>query len=146
LIHPRESGAYPAVEGLFTWPSESPQLIAGHCDGCGTPFFPLFAELHRPNCPGGPLRRLLLSKQGTLLTFTVHQYRPPPPFRAPDPFVPFPIGVVGVPEGLAVPGQIIGCSVDGLAIGMPVEIVIGTLYVDEDGREALTWQLRPVEV
>jgi uncharacterized protein len=55
------------TEGLFTWPSEEPSLIASRRDG----------ELSFPARPGD--ETVLLSRRGTLWGFTTQQFRPPSP-------------------------------------------------------------------
>ncbi len=140
-----EQRRIPAVEGLFTWPSESPRLIGGRCNGCGTYFFPSFALFHKPDCEGGPVEEVLLASRGKLVSYTVQYYPPPPPYVAPDPFPPMPIGTVELPEGLQIPGQITGCKIEDLRTGIDVEIVIDDLFVDEEGNQLLTWKFRPLQ-
>jgi uncharacterized OB-fold protein len=133
----------PAVEGLFTWPSEAPALIASHCLGCGTHAFPYYSTCINPACRDKRVEKTTLSRKGTLWTYTVHHYRPPPPFVAPEPFVPFAIGVVELPEGLKVVGMLTTTDPASLRIGAPMELVIDTLNVDAAGNELLTWKFAP---
>ena len=55
------------ADGLFTWPSEEPRLIASWRDGM----------LSFPARPGE--EQVLLSRRGTLWGFTTQQFRPPAP-------------------------------------------------------------------
>ena len=44
----------PMVEGLFTWPSDEPRLIASRCKKCGTVAFPKFPICNNPDCDKAP--------------------------------------------------------------------------------------------
>ena len=136
---------YPAIDGLFTWPSEEPRLIGVRCDDCGTLSFPKSAELHRPNCPGETVSEMLFSRRGTLVSWTVQRYAPPPPYVSdPATFQPFAIGTVALPEGIQIPGQLTGIDIDDDEDGIEVELVVDTLYEDDEGCQVLTWKFAPV--
>ena len=134
----------PIVEGLFTWPSDEPHLIGGRCKTCGTYFFPRNYVTHRPDCNNEELEEVLLNKKGKLRSYTWEHYPPPPPFKGPDPFVPFGIGLVELPEGINVVGIMSGCEFEDMKIGMDVELVVEKQYTDEQGNEFLTWKFRPI--
>ena len=58
------------------------------------------------------------SGRGTIHTFTViHQYGMPP-FRDELPYV---VAMVELPEGPFIMGNVTGCDVDDVHVGMPVE-------------------------
>jgi len=65
---------------------------------------------------------------------------------APDPFVPFAIAAVELgEERLIVLGQVAaGIDVARLRVGMPMELVLETLY-SEGETDKLVWKWRPVE-
>lgn len=132
----------PEIEGLFTWPSDEMHLIAGTCQTCGSRFFPKFYQQHAPGCKQRQVVDMILSNKGELKSFTIHHYPPPPPCVDMSPYA---IGLVEFPEGIQVPGIITGCEFDTLKIGMHVDVVKGTLLVDESGTEHLTWMYRPLE-
>jgi uncharacterized OB-fold protein len=134
----------PEVDGLFTWPSTEPRLIAGRCSECDSYFFPSYAELHRPNCSGGPVEQTTLSRTGVVVSYTVQRYRPPEPFVAPDPFEPMPMATVAFPEGIQVPGMLTGIALTDLRVGIEVEVCAVPLYTDPAGVEALTYAFLPV--
>ena len=136
----------PEVDGLFTWPSGAPQLIAGKCGECESYFFPSHAELHRPNCSGGPVEQATLSRTGVVVSYTVQRYRPPEPFIAPEPFQPMPMATVAFPEGIQVPGMLTGIAIDELRVGIEVEVSLIPLYVDAAGVTALTYAFLPVAI
>lgn len=137
--------AQPEVEGLFTAAEDGVRLVAGRCSECESYFFPSHAALHRPNCSGGPIETTTLSPRGTLVSFTVQRYAPPPPFVAPDPYEPMPMGTVAFPEGLQVPGMLTGIGADDLRVGIEVEVTEAPLYVADDGTPRLTWKFQPVQ-
>ncbi len=83
-----------------------------------------------------------MSRRGKLWSYTV-QYYPPPPFRAPEPFVPFGIGLIELPEKIRVLGMLTESDPDKLKIGMEVELVLDKLYED-NGKEVITWKFRPI--
>ncbi|MBI4294679.1 MAG: OB-fold domain-containing protein [Chloroflexi bacterium] len=134
----------PAVEGLFTWPSDEPRLIGARCKSCGEFFFPKSFPTHNPTCKNRELEEVLLSRRGKLWSYTVHHYPPPPPFMAPKPFVPFGIASVELPEGIKVLGMTTDCVPEKLKIGTEMEMVVEKLYEDKDGNEVMGWKFRPV--
>ena len=134
----------PSIEGLYTWPSDAPQLIGGRCKSCGTYFFPRFYVVHKPGCKERELEDVLYSRKGKLISYTVQHYPPPPPFKSTDPFVPYGIGLVELPEGINVLGIMTGCAIEDLKTGIEVELVVETLYVDEEGNDRLSWKFKPV--
>jgi hypothetical protein len=83
-----------------------------------------------------------LSPRGTLWTYTVQYYKPPPPARLDEPFTPYGIGLVDLPEGIRIMGMISSDDPESLRIGHEMELVIETLYHDVDGSEVLTWKFR----
>ena len=63
---------------------------------------------------------------------------------APKPFVPFPIGEVEFPEGIAIIGQMVGRKYEDLKIGMEVEMVVDKLFEDDHGNEVVGWKFLPI--
>ena len=78
-------------------------------------------------------------------SYTDAQYQPPPPYVPPtDPFEPFALAAVELPEGLVVLGQVAaGYGVADLRVGQEAELVVETLYADDDG-ERTVWRWKPV--
>lgn len=136
----------PIQDGLFTWPSESPQLIASRCTACGELTFP--RQDSCPACTSRQVEERLLSTRGTLWTFTVQHFPPPsPPYVGPaDPatFVPLGVGYVELPEGIRVEGHLTENDVTKLAIGMPMQLVIEPFATDEDGGTLMKFAFSPV--
>ena len=134
----------PAVAGLFQLDGGELRLIGGKCPNCGSVFFPKFNQMHKPDCGKGGADEILLSRTGTLKSYTVHHYAPPPPFVKADPFVPFAIGLVSLPEGIDVVGMLTGVDTGALKTNINVELVAEKITEDEDGNELVTWKFRPV--
>jgi uncharacterized OB-fold protein len=135
----------PAVEGWFT-AGDAPALLGTRCTTCGTFFFPREEAFCRnPDCRGRTFDEVQLSRRGRIWSFTDNRYQPPPPYVSPDPFVPYAIAAVELEaERIVVLGQLeAGVDASGLRAGQEVELVIGTLYEDDD-HEYLVWKWRPV--
>lgn len=126
----------PVAEGVFTWPSDEPQLIASERDGF----------LTFPAVPGETER--LLSRRGRLWAFTTQQFRPPsPPYDGNDTaetFVPYAIGYVEIPGELLVQGRFIESDPAKLVIGMEMELVVVPYTTRPDGTEVLTYAFASV--
>ena len=84
-------------------------------------------------------------------SYTDAQYQPPPPYIPPtDPFEPFALAAVELPEGMVVLGQVAdGYGVADLHVGAEVELVVETLSDDERrrrsgaGSRSPSWARRP---
>jgi uncharacterized OB-fold protein len=135
----------PIAEGLFTWPSESPQLIASRCETCGEVAFPSQASC--PACTGSTTKEILLSRRGRLWTWTVQRFPPPtPPFKGDtEHFVPFGVGYIELPEGVRVEARLSTHKASDLEIGMEMELVLEKFLDGEDGSEQMTFAFQPVE-
>lgn len=137
--------ATPAIEGWFTTGPE-PALLGSRCTTCGTVFFPRAEGFCRnPACAGEAFEELPLSRRGRVWSYTDAQYQPPAPYvPAADPYVPFALAAVELPEGLVVLGQVAeGYGVADLSVGAEVELVVERLYTDESG-ERTSWKWKPV--
>ena len=55
----------PIAEGVFTWPSDDPQLIGSRCADCSATTFPRQSVC--PRCSGTAMSDLLLPRRGTLV-------------------------------------------------------------------------------
>ena len=135
----------PAVEGWFTTEGE-PALLGSRCRTCGTYAFPRETFFCRnPACDGTEFDQVPLSRRGTVWSYTDARYTPPAPYVAADPYVPFCIAAVELAdEKMVVMGQVVGdVTVDDLAVGDPVELVVEVLYEDDD-HEYLVWKWRPL--
>jgi uncharacterized protein len=136
----------PVLEGWFTLDEVAPALLGSRCTTCGTWAFPAEQSFCRnPKCESTEFEVVELSRRGTVWSYTDARYQPPPPYVAADPYVPFALAAVELAaEKMVVMGQVVpGVSVDDLSVGDEVELVLDTLYEDDD-HEYLVWKWRPV--
>jgi len=137
--------ATPAIEGWFTT-GPDPALVGTRCTTCETVYFPRASGFCRnPGCSGEEFAEVELSRRGTIWSYTDAQYQPPPPYvPSTDPYVPFALAAVELPEGLVVLGQVAeGYGVADLRVGAEAEVVVETLYSDETGERTI-WRWKPV--
>ena len=132
----------PVAAGLFEGTGSAARLIGTRCTSCGTHYFPKTLSCRNPQCLEKATQDVLLSREGTLYSYTVQHYQPPALFRMAD-WAPYAIGSVELPEGLRVMGILTGCEPASLTIGMAVELTVETLYLDEQGREVQTYKFQP---
>jgi len=135
----------PAIEGWHTMDAE-PHLIGTQCEACGTYFFPKQSDYCRnPNCDSTDFREVELSRTGRIWSYTNACYKPPPPFVAQEPFVPYAIAAVELDkEKMVVLGQVIeGLTVADLKVGMPMELVLEPLHETENDIK-VTWKWQPL--
>lgn len=135
----------PAIEGWFT-AGDPPTLTGTRCTTCASVYFPPTSGFCRnPACNGEEFETAALSPRGRVWSYTDAQYQPPAPYiPATDPYEPFALAAVELPEGIVVLGQVAhGYGVDDLKVGAEVELVIETLYTDDDGDRTI-WRWKPV--
>jgi uncharacterized OB-fold protein len=133
------------VEGWFSLDEDHPALLGTRCQACGSYFFPRETTFCRnPGCGGTAFDEVPLSRRGRLWSFTNNCYAPPAPYVVQEPFVPYAIAAVELErEKMVVLGQVArGSDVSDLRAGMEMELVLDTLYEDED-REYVVWKWRP---
>lgn len=124
------------AEGLFTWPSDAPQLIGSEREGV----------ISFPSRPGEARR--LLGRTGTLWSFTTQQFRPPsPPYDGDDTaqsFQPYAVGYVELPGELLVQARLTEVDPERLRIGQHMELTVVPYTTRPDGTEILTFAFAPV--
>ena len=133
----------PVAEGVFTWPSDDPRLIGSRCTACGIVTFP--AQASCPRCPSTEMAEHLLPRQGRLWAWTTQEFPPPsPPYAGPtgDDFVPYAVGYVELGDEVRVETRL--TQMQGLRIGMDVELALVPFRRDEAGNEVVTFAFRPV--
>jgi uncharacterized OB-fold protein len=139
------ASATPVIEGWFTTGPE-PTLLASRCTSCDSVFFPPTEGFCRnPRCDGDEFEETALSRRGAVWSYTDAQYQPPPPYvPATDPYVPFALAAVELPERIVVLGQLAeGYGVGDVHVGSEVELVVETLHTDETGERTI-WRWKPV--
>lgn len=136
----------PVAEGLFEWPSEETRVQASRCGACAFITFPALDAC--PSCGSDTVTPTLLSRHGTLWTWTRQRFQPKnPPYIGREPakeFVPYGVGFIELPEG-RIEARIAGPIEQELRIGMAMELTVVPFATDEDGTEVLTYAFRPTE-
>ncbi len=135
----------PFLDGWFAQDETGAHLVGTRCTSCGTYYFPGQTRFCRnPACGGEQFEEVQLSRTGRLWSFTDACYKPPEPFIAPEPFVPFAIAAVELDrEKMIVLGPVVaGIGVDALQVGMEMELVIETLSETATERH-LSWKWKP---
>jgi uncharacterized OB-fold protein len=135
----------PAAPGWFTMDEGAPELVGTRCTSCGATFFPREnAFCRNPACAGNAFEEVRLSRRGRLWSATDNHYAPPPPFVSKEPFEPYAIAAVELErEKMVVLGQVVpGVDARALEVGQEMELVLGTLYEDDEN-EYLVWKWRP---
>ena len=133
----------PFVEGHFTWPSEDPRLLGSQCRQCETAVFPRSFTCPNPECSSRKVEDVEFDRVGTLASFTVVRYPPPPPFVASDPFTPFAIAEVEFANGVQVVGPVPAEDGFDFELGQQMETIVGRYYIDEEGQEIVGWMFKP---
>ena len=110
------------------------------CKGCGAVYLSSRRACSRCFAQGS-FEEIPLSRRGALWVYSiVHQSSPGVP-------VPYVVGVVDLPEGIAVRCNIIDVAPDParLRFGMPVEMTTGVSQQDREGNDVVAFYFRPVE-
>ena len=134
----------PVAEGLFTQSVDGPRLLGSQCATCGTPYFPRSTVCHNPECGKSQMEDASFGPRGTLWSCAIQNYPPPAPARYEEPYTPYALGMVDMPEGLRVLGRISTDDPEGVEVGTEVELVLERLYLDENGDEVITWKFKPI--
>lgn len=132
----------PVVEGLFVWSADSTSLIGSKCYGCGVHYFPKSLHCRNPYCNKSQLEVVLISGPGQLRSFTQQYFRPPALFKMEN-WEPYMIGQVEFPEGVRVMGMLTGFKPDTVKIGAEVTLTVEALYLDDAGRNVMTYKFCP---
>ena len=136
----------PVAEGVFTWPSDEPQLVGSRCTSCGIVTFP--AQESCPRCASTDMAEHLLPRHGRLWAWTTQDFPPPaPPYAGPSgkDFVPFGVGYVELPGEVRVETRLTVADPAVLRDGMEMELVVLPFRTDDDGNEVVTFAFQPAE-
>jgi uncharacterized OB-fold protein len=132
----------PIKEGLFEQREGGLHLLGSRCRQCGEVTFP--ANSFCPQCCEETTETIPLSSQGILYSFTIQRFRPPPPYRGPEPFAPYGVGMIELPEGVRITSVLEESDPARLRVGMGMELVVAGLFDDEQGNEVLIYKFKPV--
>lgn len=129
----------PIVPFLRLPETGEPYLVGQRCAACGATYLGRRRACGR--CLGrGPFTEIPLSRRGELYVWSiVHQSLPGVP-------VPYVVGIVDLPEGVAVRCNLIGVEPDPaqLRFGMPVEMTTAVSQHDRDGNAVVAFYFRPI--
>lgn len=141
---PTEASRIPVREGMLRLP-RSPRdrgaLLGSRCRACGELFF--IRRSLCECCQAQDLEDVTLASRGRLHSFSVMYYPAPPPYAAPDPFVPYGVGWIELPDGLVIYSLLTENDPAKLRTGMDMELVIEPFRVDAAGNEVMTCRFRP---
>ncbi len=131
-------GRRPIVPFLRLPDTGEPYLVGQRCAACGAVY--LGTRRACSKCTGrGPFTEVPLSRTGTVWVWSiVHQ-------SMPGVQVPYVVGVVDLPEGVAVRCNLLDVEPDPakLRFGMPVEMTTGVSQQDREGNDVVAFYFRP---
>lgn len=136
----------PIAEGLFTWPSAQPALLASRCNNCGIATFPVADACMA--CSGQDVAVAELPRRGTLWTWTVQQFMPKTPYNSNETmetFTPYGVGYLELPGGVRVEGRLTENDPAKLKIGMEMDVVFDTYRTEDNGDEVINFFFKPVD-
>lgn len=124
-----------AVSAPFWAAAARGELLVQECPSCGHRQF--YPRAVCTACGADPVW-LTCSGRGTVHTFTVIRQNHAQPFRDELPYV---VAIVELEEGPSMMGNVTGCDVEDVHIGLPVEVYM----VDADENVAIPmWRPRSV--
>jgi uncharacterized OB-fold protein len=135
----------PIQEGLFTWPSADPRLIARRETKTDRLFFPAIHNYVKAE----DSTEFLLSTVGTLWSWTVQSFMPTrPPYRgkeAPEQFRPYGVGYIEIPNEVIVEARLTESDPKKLRIGMKMRLTFVPFGLNERGQEIVTFAFEPFD-
>jgi uncharacterized OB-fold protein len=142
-----QSAGYVGVrEDLFSqplYPLENVTLMGTRCLQCGEVFFGKVPACE--NCQSETLESIALNRNGTLYSYTINWNKPGGDYKGPDPFKPFAVGLVELPEGIRIVSEITEVDFNRLKIGMRLELSTREFYTEADGKKVITYVFKPEE-
>jgi uncharacterized OB-fold protein len=117
-------------------------LLGSRCDDCSETFFGRrqFCEY----CSSERMSDVDLSLDGTVHSATVVRYPPPGDYRDATRQAPFNVGLIEMPEGVLILGQINGIAVGAPTQGLVVRAMARPAYTDDDGDPVFSYAFTPV--
>jgi uncharacterized OB-fold protein len=112
----------PIKEGLVIGGGESSDdvhLLGSQCENCGE--VSIGTNSVCLNCGSDQIEAIKLSSEGELWTYTVIRHKPPGDYIGPEPFEPFALGLVELPDGVRIMSPLEG-DVDSFQIGAKLRL------------------------
>ncbi len=122
---------------LELYPDGTGRLLGSKCSSCGAHFFPV-----RDACSGclsRDLETIRFATQGVLYTYSVVRQSLP---KYPTPYV---LAYVDFPENVRIMGQVSGCEIEEVKIGMRMELSIEPFGEDAEGNQLTGYRFKPLE-
>ncbi|MDX9787876.1 MAG: OB-fold domain-containing protein [Desulfobacterales bacterium] len=146
IIDGKKASPVPFAPGFLTEPLDhinNIRLRGSRCRSCGITLFG--TRYACENCCSRELESVVLSQHGKIYSFTVANFPPPPPYAgSSDPFIPYAIAWVDLPEGVRLISTLTDCEPENLKIGSDVELVINKGWTEKDGTEVISYAFKPV--
>lgn len=118
-------------ESLVVGTDDGPALAGSRCRACGAHTFPRQGGC--PRCTGSDMADVVLSRTGTLWSWTTQGFRPKPPYAGTEAHEPYAVGYVELPGQLLVETRLTETEPDRLEIGMPLELALVPFRDDAGG-------------
>ena len=138
---------YVAVKDDFfskpLYPLDKVDLMGTRCCGCGEVF--LGEVIACEQCQSENLESIHLSRTGKLYSYSISWNKPPGDYKGPEPFQPFAVGLVELPEGIRVLSVLTDYDFDKLRVNMDLGLSVEELYEDEEGNTVVTYKFKPQE-
>ena len=132
----------PLKNGLWLEEGGTSSLLASRCKRCRELFFPVKENGFCSHCQSKSMEEIRLSSAGIIKTYTIVYQQPGGGFyKGP---VPYAYGIVELPEGVNVETLFAGGDFNQIRTGQKADLVIETLYRDDEGAEILTYKFKPV--
>jgi uncharacterized protein len=120
------------VEQVLGIENGVPSLAGTRCLSCGAVYFPAAISCRNPVCDAKSVEAKRILGRGTLYSFTIQRYRPPPLF-AMEPWEPYALGLVDLDHGVRVMGMIADMPLEDICIGMALRLSTQGLHEAGDG-------------
>lgn len=137
MVTQMQADQVPIIPDLMELDSRGTHLIGTRCKSCRELYFPSTITCRNPVCDEGDLESTRLASSGTLFSYTIQYYQPPPLFRA-DNWQPYAIGLVDLDDGIRVSGILSGIAFEDIRIGERVILGVLPLYIDDSGCQRMT--------
>jgi len=118
------------------------RLAGSRCKACG---IALFGQRHRcENCSSADLDHVSFARTGTVYTFTIQRYAPPPPHSLPvTPWAPRPVAWIDLDDDGPRVLAPIGCTPEDISIGMAVQLDCQAGWSDAAGKDVMAYGFIP---
>ncbi len=138
--NPAEFQRVPVRDGLLAGDLrrlDGVRLAGTRCHSCGE--VSLGQNQVCLNCGGDQVSHVSLSDRGMLWSYTIVRNRPPGDYKGPDPFKPFGIGLVELPDGIRVMSPL-DVEISDVQIGMPLQFRAFVQHVDAEHHEVIAFK------